>query len=151
MDIANIRKVVAVADAVVGVDMLQVSPAEPNVRTPYARKMDGIAITGSAAVGDFIIDLFVNGTKKGTYSNTSTGLGMDKSKDLIPLNLFVPANALIEARIIDAANTNPVVIQLEFDKPDVAGRTFRRSARRSYTPRRTSSGRSAYRRTTGMY
>ena len=150
LDIANIRKEIAAASALVGVDLLQVSPSHPDARTPFARKMDSIACVGSAAAGDFIFDLFINGRRVGTYANSATGVGIDKSRDLIALDLFVPANALIECKVVDAANTNPVLIQLEFSKPDRVG-GFRRRTYRRYGSARTSGLTTGRRSSTGMY
>jgi len=147
MDIANIRKEVAQASAGVGVDLLQVAPAEPTARVPYARKLDYIGFVGSAAVGDCVVELFVNQQSKGKYGISSTGKGIDKQKDLIPLNIYVPANGLIEAKMVTAAVTNPVVIQLEFDKPSGSGtgysgrrRSYRRTGGRSTRRSAGSSG-----------
>jgi len=136
-DCANIRTAqIAAATAAVGYDLLT---GVADARVPYARIMDGIALVGSAAAGDTVVDIFINGTRKGTYSNTATGVAVDKERDLMPLDLFVGANALIEAKVTDAAATNPVVLQLEFHTP--TKKAFRPYARRSTYTRssRTSS------------
>lgn len=126
--IANIRTAsIPAATAVVGYDLLT---GERDARVPFARKLDTIALVGSAAAGDTIIELFVQGQSVGKYSNSSTGVSIDRTKDMIPLNIYVGANELIEAKVIDAASTNPVVLQLEFDKPEY-NKTYRRSYRRS--------------------
>lgn len=133
--IANIVKSVAAASATVGIDLLQVSPSEVNARMSIARKITGLALVGSTAAGDTSIDLRVNGTKIGTYFNTSTGTTVDMSKDLQKMSIDVPANGVIEAVVTDAANTNPVVLYLFFGP----GRSFRSYNRGYY--RRTGTGR----------
>lgn len=129
--IANIRTdQIAAATAVVGYDLLT---GQRDARTPYARKLDGLAYVGSANVGDTVVEIFVQGQSVGKYANSSTGVGVDKQKDVMPLNIRVPANALIEAKVTDAASTNAVVLQLEFDTPEYSTgyrKTFRR---KSYT------------------
>lgn len=144
-DIANIRTAqIAAATAVVGYDLLT---AQPDARVPYPRIMDGVALVGSAAAGDTVIELRINGRRVGTYSNTATGVGVDKERDLMPLDLYVGANQLIEAVVTDAASTNAVVLQLEFHK--AARKSFGGSRR---TNRRSGNRRTNYRfNTSGMY
>jgi len=129
-DVANIRTgQIAAATAVVGYDLMTGIPEQ---RTPYARIIDGFALVGSAAAGDTVVDLIINGTKKGSYANTSTGVAIDQNKDLMGMDLFVPANSLIQVVVTDAASTNAVVCQIEMHAPK---KTFKKS----YTGYRRSS------------
>lgn len=126
--IANIRTAnIPAATAVVGYDLLT---GERDARVPFGRKLDTLIYTGSAVLGDSRIEIFVQGQSVGKYANTSLGLVATDKKDMIPLDLDVPANSLLEAKVITAATTNPVVLQLEFSKPDYSGRrtSFRRKS-----------------------
>jgi len=128
LDIANIRTgQIAAATAAVGYDLMT---GIAEARVPYARIMDGFALVGSAAAGDTVVDLFINGTKKGTYANTSTGVAIDQNKDLMGMDLFIGANQLIEVKVTDAASTNAVVCQMEFHKPTGKSGTRRAGAYR---------------------
>jgi len=136
--ISNIRTAqIAAATAVVGYDLLtNVRDARAN----YSRVLDGLVLVGSAAAGDTEIELFIGGKSVGKYINTSTGVAYDRQKDLIPMDIFIPANSPMEARVTDAASTNAVVLQLEFHaagKGYSGGRNFRRTYRSSSGRRQT--------------
>ena len=71
----NIRVEVAAATAVVGYDLIQ---NHVNNRVPSARVIDGIALVGSAAAGDTVIELMVNNKSEGMFSNTATGTAVTR-------------------------------------------------------------------------
>jgi len=145
----NTRVSVAAATAIVGYDLLQ---GVRDARTPEARVLAGIGLVGSAAAGDAIIEIYVNRQLVGTYSNTSTGSTIDRQKDLLAMDTFVPGNAQIEAKVIDAPGTNPLVLHLEYSAPKSSGRRFT-GRRRSYGggTRRAAPARRSFRPSGGMY
>jgi len=135
---ANIRVEVAAATAVLGYDLLQ---GDLNNRVPTGRKLAGLMFTGSTAAGDCVIELMVGNKVIGKFANTSTGLVADRTKDYRQINEYVPANQLVQAFCRDAANTNPVVLEIEFTASSSGTGTFRRrtGGRRTggYAGRRT--------------
>lgn len=145
---ANIRVSVAAATAVVGYDLVQ---SDINNRQPMGRRLTNLALTGSAAAGDCIVELMINGRAIGRFANTSTGLVADRTKDFRAVNAYVRANELIQVFVRDAADTNPIVLEMEFTESSGTGR--RSYGRRSYTGgRRTTSGAYRGRRSSsGMY
>lgn len=134
--VENMETTVAAATAVLGYDLLS---GNRDSRSTVARTIVGLWCTGSAAAGDTIFDLYVDGQRKGTYRNTATGLTPDMDHDYIALETYVPPNALIEAIVTDAASTNPVVTHLEFAKAGSTSTGRRYGTRRNYGTRRTSS------------
>lgn len=139
---SNISKETAAASATVGTDLIS---TERLNKTGFNRKINGIGLVGSAAVGDTEVQLFVGGVDQGKYRNTSTGLAVKADTDLKKLNLFVPANAQIEAKVTDAPATNPIVFNLEFTDYSTGNgggrRTYRRSGGSYGGARRTGSTR----------
>lgn len=80
-------------------------------RRNYNRVITGISVAGSAAAGDTAFDLKVNGAKVMALANRATGWPTNDHK--IPTAIRVPANALVEAEITDAAATNPINVEVE--------------------------------------
>jgi len=146
--IANIRAVVAVATAVLGYDLLK---DEINAIQPMPRVLKELAFCGSAAAADAIIEVMVNQVSIGKFENSSTGLAIDNQKDIKKLDVFVPANARIQAFVRDAPGTNDVVLYMTFAAPARASGGRRSFSRRSYTRRPTSVRRPSGGRTPGMY
>lgn len=133
----NLFATVAYGTAVVGYDLLK---DKPEARIGKARKISSLGLTGGGAAGDCAIELWVDNEKVGTYANTGTGDACDMQRDHKPLNTYVKAGALIQAKVIDAAPSGNMHIEIEFSSVGTGyRRTFRR---RSYTgTRRTSSAR----------
>jgi len=128
----NLYASVAFGTAVVGYDLLVNVPEN---RVSFARTISAIACTGGTAAGDCGFELWVDGQKKGTYFNTAAGAAADKQRDLKDADTYVPANALIQCKVIDAAPANTMTVSMEFKKPSSGGtwkrKTYRRSSSRS--------------------
>ena len=100
---------VAAATAALDYDLFQGN--EDLRRRNYPRVITSLAVAGSAAAGDTAFDLKVNGAKVASFSNRATGWPTNDHKQRIAIP--VPANALLEAEITDAALTNPVNVEME--------------------------------------
>jgi|Deesub1362B_J571_1020462.scaffolds.fasta_scaffold31246_2 hypothetical protein len=109
----SLRVSVAAATAVVGYDLLK---EERQQVVSYDRVIWGLMLTGSAAAGDTVIELYVEDVLVGTYANTATGEGNINS-DLQPISdLYVPAGSKIHAIVKDAPSTNPIILKLFWDE-----------------------------------
>ena len=96
---------VAAATAVVGYDVLQGVKWR---RENFGRVLTGIGVAGSAAIGDCDGELFVNGINMGEFKNLVLAW---PSKDyILPTQIPVPANALLEFKMTTAPTTNPINI-----------------------------------------
>lgn len=136
---ANILKQIAVADATADTDVIK---DELLALYPGARTLVGAALTGSAAAGDTLFEILINGKSVGYIENSSTGLAIDMTKDKKPFDEFIPANARVQVKVRTAPGTNPVQLYLEFGSPRTTGRrygSYRRNTARTRT-RRTGSG-----------
>lgn len=140
---ANILKQVVAATATVGYDLIQ---AEINNRSPKARRLTKLALTGSSAAGDTVVEVLVQGKSIGSYANTSTGLVADRTKDFRDVNAYVAPNELVQVFVRDAPTTNPIVLELEFTESSGRVGGYRR---RSYGGGATGMRTSGMRRTTG--
>lgn len=141
---ANIRASVAQATAVVDYDCFK---DEPQNRQPFARIITGVGVVGSAAAGDFIIELMVGGVSHGKFENVATGTAFVEGT-IKKTDIYVGANAQVQAIVRDAANTNPVVCYCEFGQP--AKTSSRRWSSRRSTNRYSTKSRSN-RSAGGMY
>jgi len=146
--LANIRVEVAAATAAVGYDMIS---TDFNARVPEGRRLKGLMLTGSTAAGDCIIEVMVGNKSIGKFSNTSTGLVGDRTKDYREIGEYVPANQLVQAFVRDAANTNPVVLEMEFQHSTTRTGYPRRSGGYRSTTRRPGRMSAARRPSSGMY
>lgn len=100
---------VAAATAVATYDIAQGAKWR---RENYPRVWTGIGFTGSAAAGDCDADIFVNGIKVGEVKNLKTDW---PSKDyILEVAIPVPANALIEIKMVTGATTNPINVVSKF-------------------------------------
>jgi len=107
---------VAAATAVVGYDLLQDQVWN---RSPVNRVLQGIALTGSAVVGDSEVEVFVDEVRIGSYFNNK--LLVANIDDLLPTgNLGVPAGALLRAIVRDAPATSILYTMVQI--ANVAGR-----------------------------
>lgn len=97
---------VAAATAVLGYDLLQ---GQIHQISAVNRVLQGVSLTGSAAIGDTKVDLYVDTVKVAEVWNSKLLIGnMD---DIVMLdNLFVPAGAALHAIVTDAPVTNPVFL-----------------------------------------
>lgn len=82
----------------------------------YPRKLSSIAYVGSAAIQDTGFDLMAGTRKIGTFWNTQAGASVVPVKeDYKYPNSLIRASEEIQAIVIDAALTNPVLIELTFN------------------------------------
>lgn len=100
---------IAAASAPVGTDLLA---GERFKEQPNPRVLEGVALKGSAAGGDTVVDLLIEETRIATLFNTNTGF--PNEDDIIGMNVQVPANAEITAIVTDAPATNPINLRLDF-------------------------------------
>lgn len=130
---------VAYGTAAVGYDLLAGKRENKEAR---ARKITSVACVGGGAAGDCGVEIFVGGRSCGVFMNSSTGNAPKTDTDHKTINQYVPANAQIEAKVIDAAPSGTVCIELAVEEAASTG--YRRSGyRRSYSGRR-STGRRSY-------
>lgn len=73
--------------------------------SPGPRIITRVALTGSAAVGDASIDLYIEDTMVAQIINTRLGLAPNE-EDMVPQALPVPATARIRALVHTAMGTN---------------------------------------------
>ena len=103
---------VAAATAVVGYDLFG---DEWFQSMGEERVLTGIAVTGSAADGDTVIELFVDDVLVGEYINTDSDFPV-LSEDLIELeDIYVPIYAKIRAVVQDAPATNPINVHIQWE------------------------------------
>lgn len=103
---------VAAATAVLNYDLLM---GEKFAQASYARKLVEFAIVGSAAIGDCGVEIWAGEARKGQFYNSSAGANLiPKDYDRKYPNAFIPANAQVMVKVIDAPASNPVVIELTF-------------------------------------
>lgn len=100
---------VAQATAVAGYDLLQ---SQEWRQRPYRRVLKSIAYSGSAAVGDCSVELFIDSRKVGKFFNTR--LAMFNRDDIIQAgNLFIPAGSVLRAIAVTQPTTNQVFLGVE--------------------------------------
>ena len=103
---------VAAATAVLGYDLMQNQQLQQSA-TP--RVLQGIGLTGSTAIGDCAIDMFIDTVKVATIYNTKLLVG--NTDDVLGIDsLYIPPNALLHAYVIDAPATNPVFLLLQTEE-----------------------------------
>lgn len=95
---------VAAATAVLGYNLLR---DEVNRTVGYDRIIVAYGLTGSAVVGDTVVQVKVGGAVKATIINTVLGVAVTRDHMLAD-RIFVPRNVEVEAVVTDAAATNPV-------------------------------------------
>ena len=98
----------AAATAVVGYDLLVNSLVSNSSQN---RVLQGVAITGSTAIGDCAADILIDTIKVATLFNSK--LLTPNVDDIMPVdNLIVPAGAILHAYVTDAPLTNPMYVAL---------------------------------------
>lgn len=76
------------------------------------RIITGAAIGGSAAAGDCAVDLYVSDINIATLYNFST---LPSFYQMYPADAYVPAGSEIRAVVIDAPQTNPLLLVIQID------------------------------------
>lgn len=71
---------------------------------PWARRLTGFKLGGSAGIGDTTIELFVETTSLGLYSNTSTD-DIPDNLHIQPMNVPVPPNLAVRCVVRVAAGS----------------------------------------------
>ena len=106
----NIRVAVAAATAVVDFDLMEDQRLQS---VSYTRTLTGLKLTGSAVIGDTIVDLFIGEDYLGRYANTSLTEG--NRDDIQPLpNVMVYASEQIHVVVVDAPTSHPVVVNINY-------------------------------------
>jgi hypothetical protein len=101
---------IAAATAVVGYDLF--GNTRWNVSSKR-RTIRAIAIAGSAAINDCIVDVYVEDKYIGQFFNTRAGVVAPLNEDVIPLGrVFVPPGSKISCIVADAPATNPIIVRL---------------------------------------
>lgn len=81
-------------------------------RVNYPRLLTGIGHCGSTAAFDCSVNIFVNGVKMAESPNLAAG---GPTKDhIIPVNIPVPSNALLEVLVVTDSTTNAFNFLFEF-------------------------------------
>lgn len=107
----NFTVSVAAATAVLNADLLV---GERFKRVPQGRTLEGLALTGSAAIGDSEVEIFIDEVRVGSFFNNA--LAFPNNDHLLPLeSLFIPGSAELQAIVIDAATTNPLNLMLALE------------------------------------
>lgn len=95
---------IAAATAVLDYDLVQ---AKRTRQAPNDRALTGLALGGSAAVGDCAVDVFIDTAYVGRFYNTRTGF--PNNDDLLVMdNLYWPAGGILTAVVVDAPATSPM-------------------------------------------
>jgi len=100
----NYLSSVAAAVAILDADLFT---GQVWARAPQNRSLEAFALTGSAAVGDSEVELFIDEVRVGQFFNNK--LTFPNNDDLMELeSLFIPGGAQLRAIVRDAATTNPL-------------------------------------------
>lgn len=102
--------VVAQATAVAGYDLLT---GKQWKRSSISRRLDAIAFTGSAVIGDCNIELYINAELIGEIRNSKLGNAPNRD-DIIGINRNVPAGSELVAKVVTQPTTNLVVLSCYF-------------------------------------
>ena len=100
----------AAATAVLGYNLLQNRPdVQSSGRT---RTLRGIALTGSAVIGDSSVDVKVGDRVVATIFNSAL-LTPQKDRDMMVMAVHVPAGAPVSVIVTDAPATNILYVMLD--------------------------------------
>lgn len=109
---ANLRVSVAAATATIDYDIMQDQRLQS---VAYQRILHTLKLTGSAAAGDTLLDLFVGEDYLGRFANTATGEGNKDDEQSLP-NVIVYPGEQIHAIVIDAPTTNPIIANISYSR-----------------------------------
>jgi len=100
----------AAATAVLGYNLLQ---NRPDVQTAGRnRTLRGLALTGSAVIGDCSVDIKVGDRVVATVFNSAL-LTPQSDRDLMSLSVHVPAGTPVSAIVVDAPATSILYLMLD--------------------------------------
>lgn len=98
------------ATAVLGYNLLQ---NRPDVQmSSRNRTLRGIALTGSAVIGDCAVDVKVADRVVGTFFNSAL-LTPQADRDVMPLSVYVPQGAPVSVIVVDAPATSILYVMLD--------------------------------------
>jgi len=107
----NFTVSIAAATAILNSDMLL---GERFKRAPQNRTLEAVALTGSAAIGDSEVEMFIDEIRVGSFFNNA--LNFPNNDHLVSVeSLFIPGGAELQAIVIDAAATNPLNLMLAIE------------------------------------
>jgi len=109
---ANVRISVAAATAVVDYDLMQDQRLQS---VAYNRRLHTMKVTGSAAVSDTLIDLFIGEDYVGRYANTATGEGNSDDEQALQ-GVACYAGGQIHEVVIDAPTTHPIILNINYSR-----------------------------------
>jgi len=80
------------------------------------RRLVRVGLGGSAAVADYDVEIFVEGTSFGTFKNLAGGSGVPPKVDgeYQRVNIPIPPNFLLELKYTTQPTTNPALGFLDF-------------------------------------
>ena len=84
--------------------------------SPRIRVIKRVALVGSAAAGDAVLDFFIGTTYAGTYRNTATGNAPLEARDWISVGMGAEPNEPLNLRLITAPTTNAMRFFIEYDE-----------------------------------
>ena len=102
---------VAAATAVIGYDLARDQTWQQSSR---ARVLRGAALTGSAAAGDTLIEIFRGSVKVGELFNSA--LAFPTRDHLFPVGAPIPAHEEISVLVVDPPVTNPLNLLMDFEE-----------------------------------
>jgi len=83
-------------------------------RSPVGRALDGIAVCGSAVVGDTEVEIYIDEVRVGNFFNNA--LLFPDNDQLMPLEqLGIPAGAQLSCIVRDAAATSPINVMVAIE------------------------------------
>lgn len=118
------------AGSAVGVDLLAQEEESWRV-SGKKRSLVGVALVGSAAVGDAMCDVKIGERFVMRIKNSQAGANVIPNRDdmvYVPKGAYVPAGQPVQLVVVDSSGTNPLVYRFVFRK----WKTF---TRRSYSKR----------------
>jgi len=84
-------------------------------RKPFSRRLVGVGMAGSTAPGDWQLRVEVEGGEMSNFKNSRGGANtFPNNDDMQACNIPIPANFLLEMRVIIATTTNPGQVLLVF-------------------------------------
>jgi len=107
---ANTTIGTAAATAVLGYNLLQ---NRPDVQSAGRnRTLRGVALTGSAVIGDCAVDIKVADRVVGTFYNSAL-LTPQANRDVMPMSVHVPAGSPVSVIVTDAPATSILYVMLD--------------------------------------
>lgn len=105
----------AAATAVLNYDLMSSGAGSRHKTARHNRWITAFGLTGSTAVGDAAVDLYVGSKNYGTFINTTAGAAKfpTSNADMKPLRIPVPAGDPISLVVTDAPATEVLAFTLD--------------------------------------